>query len=54
MNVQVRLFILFFKDLFIYLFDGEEGQRERKRETQAASALSMDPDVGLGLTTLGS
>jgi len=31
-----------------------EGQREREREFQADSMLSMEPDMGLDLTTLRS
>ena len=44
---------------FIYFGDEErehkqEGQREKERESQADSTLSMEPDVGLDLTTLRS
>lgn len=53
------------KILFIYLFDREgetaymharawEEQRERGRESQADSEMSMDPSAGLDLTTLRS
>ena len=52
----------FFKD-FIYLFNVKERvwcmwehawDRQRERESQADSALSMEPDLGLNLMTLRS
>ena len=49
-----------FEDIFIYFRErvseyGEEGQRERERESpQADSLLSTEPGMGLDLTTLGS
>ena len=46
----------FFKDLFIYLRERESMSRrgERETESQADSALSTEPDVGLDLMTLRS
>ena len=47
-----------FLDRFIYLLERERERehmsRERERESQAGSALSSEPDVGLQLTTLRS
>ena len=41
-----------------FFFNGEEGQREsereRERESQAGATLSVEPDMGLNPTTLGS
>ena len=52
-------FLKFFKILFLNLFDRERVGRGRSRdslfrESPADSALSVDPDVGLDLTTLRS
>ena len=50
------LFIYLFVYLFIYLRERARagGWAEGERESQADSALSRDPDVGLGPTTLRS
>ena len=50
---------LFFKILFIYLLEresqrGGEGQKERKRESQADSTPSVEPNLRFDLITLRS
>lgn len=52
-DLQTSLFFL--KIYFIYFRKGEckqGGEGQRKRETQAASPLRMEPDVELDLMTL--
>jgi len=49
----------FFKDLFIYFKErenkcGEEELKEKERETQAYTTLSVEPHIGLDLTILRS
>ena len=52
----MNLILLYFKDLFIYLIEGAcmSKGRERERESQVDSLLSVEPDEGLDLTTLRS
>ena len=50
-NHEVGTSVIFKKYLFIL---EREGQRERERETQADSMLSVEPNAGLYLTTLRS
>ena len=51
-NVSVVVVVVVLKVYLFTLERGEEGQRER--ESQADSLLSMEPHVGLTLTTLRS
>ena len=36
---------------FLFVWGGDERKRERERESQADTVLSMQPDMGLNLTT---
>lgn len=50
-HLKLCYFILSY---FIESENGVEGQRERERESQVVSTLSVKPDAGLDLKTLGS